>query len=59
MQLRRGHKTKIDPYGAMSPPEFFAVVTEMFFEKPGQLKRHHPKRYDELANFYQQDRARD
>jgi Mlc titration factor MtfA (ptsG expression regulator) len=24
----------IDSYGATSPPEFFAVVTETFFEKP-------------------------
>ena len=56
-QLHHGHKTKLDPYGATNPPEFFAVVTEMFFEKPGQLKRHHSDLYDELAKFYQQDRA--
>lgn len=56
-QLHNGHKTKIDPYGATNPSEFFAVVTEYFFEQPGKMKHHHPELYDELAQFYQQDRA--
>lgn len=56
-QLHNGHKTRIDPYGATNPPEFFAVVTEAFFEKPSMLKRHYPELYQELAKFYQQDRA--
>lgn len=57
-QLHQGHKTRIDPYGATNPPEFFAVVTEMFFEKPGTLKQHHPELYAELVGFYQQDPAK-
>ena len=56
-RLHEGHKARIDAYGATNPPEFFAVVTEMFFEKPRQMKRHHPELYDELKRFYQQDRA--
>ncbi|MFK7790078.1 MAG: zinc-dependent peptidase [Phycisphaeraceae bacterium] len=55
--LHKGHKTKIDPYAATNPPEFFAVATEYFFEKPRMMKRHHPELYEELAGFYQQDRA--
>ena len=55
-QLHRGYKTKLDPYAATNPPEFFAVATEFFFEKPGQMKRHYPDLYDELAAFYRQDR---
>ena len=51
----RGVHTDIDPYGATSPAEFFAVVTEAFFEQPVALKRRHPELYDELASFYRQD----
>lgn len=56
-QLHNGHKTRIDPYGATNPPEFFAVVTEAFFEKPGMLNQHYPELYGELAKFYQQNPA--
>ncbi|MFO0664028.1 MAG: M90 family metallopeptidase [Polyangiaceae bacterium] len=47
----------IDPYAAENPPEFFAVVTEMFFEKPSALRKRHPELYAELARFYGQDPA--
>ena len=57
-KLHKGHKTKIDPYAATNPSEFFAVATEYFFEKPKAMKRHHPELYEELATFYQQDRAK-
>lgn len=50
-----GRGSDIDRYGATSPPEFFAVVTEMFFEKPAQLRRKHPELYETLADFYKQD----
>jgi len=56
-QLHRGHKTKLDPYAATNPPEFFAVATEFFFEKPTTLRRHYPELYQELAAFYRQDTA--
>ena len=56
-RLHEGRSTDIDPYGATSPPEFFAVVTEMFFEQGPQLKRRHPELYAELAAFYHQDPA--
>ena len=47
----------IDRYGATNPAEFFAVVTESFFEKPHQLRRKHPELYEQMRNFYQQDPA--
>jgi Mlc titration factor MtfA (ptsG expression regulator) len=53
--LKHHRRTFIDAYGATSPTEFFAVVTEAFFEQPVQLKRRHPELYDQLATFYQQD----
>jgi len=47
----------IDDYGAENPAEFFAVVTELFFERPTGLKRHHPKLYALLSRYYNQDPA--
>jgi len=47
----------IDEYGATDPAEFFAVITEHFFENPAELKTHHPGLYEELKKFYRQDPA--
>ncbi len=58
-RLEAGRRSDIDAYGATDPAEFFAVVTEMFFEKPGTLKRGHPVLYAELVAFYRQDPASD
>lgn len=55
--LRQGTSSDIDDYGATSPAEFFAVVTEMFFERPRSLRARHPALYAELAAFYGQDPA--
>lgn len=51
----QGEDTVIDPYAATSPGEFFAVVTETFFEKPHQLKAKRPSLYAELEAFYKLD----
>ena len=56
-RLHEGRQNDIDGYGATNPAEFFAVVTEMFFEKPRALSKRHPQLYAELAEFYQQDPA--
>ncbi len=56
-RLHQGRSSDIDTYGATNPQEFFAVVTEMFFEKPQQLRKRHPELYEELKNFYKQDPA--
>jgi Mlc titration factor MtfA (ptsG expression regulator) len=53
-----GAKTLLDAYGAINPAEFFAVLTETFFERPMELKRKHPGIYDQLRHFYRQDPAR-
>jgi Mlc titration factor MtfA (ptsG expression regulator) len=50
--------TFLDQYGATNPAEFFAVVTEYFFEQPQQLKERYPELYEELKLYYQQDPAR-
>ena len=56
-RIHAGRGSDIDAYGATSPPEFFAVVTEMFFEQPVKLQRRHPELYEELRLFYKQDPA--
>jgi len=53
--IARGRRTVLDRYGATNPAEFFAVATETFFERPGALKRKHPRLYEQLAAFYRQD----
>ncbi len=52
-QLENNLPTIIDPYGATNPSEFFAVVTETFFEKGEQLQRHHRQLYELLQKYYQ------
>lgn len=52
IKVSRHQKTWIDSYGAMSEGEFFAVVTEMFFEKPKLFKKEHAKLYRELEKYY-------
>ena len=55
IRVDKGTDTVIDEYGAVSPPEFFAVATESFFEKPKQMKKKHPELYDELKEYYKLD----
>jgi Mlc titration factor MtfA (ptsG expression regulator) len=50
-----GLPTLLDTYGATDPAEFFAVITEAFFERPRALLRLHPKLFEQLRHFYQQD----
>ena len=51
--------TDIDPYAAEGPGEFFAVLSEAFFETPAIVIRDYPALYRQLAAFYRQDpRAR-
>lgn len=47
----------IDPYGAESPGEFFAVASEAFFGRPRALRLEYPAAYAQLALFYRQDPA--
>jgi len=54
-KLSRGKRTVIDPYGATNPAEFFAVLTETFYEKPRQLKKHYPEVYAQLCDYYRVD----
>jgi Mlc titration factor MtfA (ptsG expression regulator) len=50
-----GVPTLLDQYGATNPAEFFAVITEAFFERPRALKKKHPTLFAQLERFYRQD----
>ncbi len=54
-QLQRWENPAIDPYAAESPAEYFAVVSEYFFELPQLVHTHYPAVYQQLAEFYRQD----
>ncbi len=52
-----GEDTELDPYAAEAPEEFFAVMSEYFFELPSLLLSHYPAVYEQLKLFYRQDPA--
>lgn len=56
-QVRHGVDGLLDPYGAQSPGEFFAVVSEVFFEQPRALSVEYPALYQELQGYYKLDPA--
>ena len=56
-RLERGEHTFIDEYGATNEAEFFAVVTEHFFDQARELQALEPALYAILCDFYQQDPA--
>lgn len=45
----------IDSYAAESPAEFFAVFSEVFFERPHIINQYYPQIYQQLALFYRQE----
>ena len=49
--------TVIDEYAAENPAEFFAVISEAFFETPQAVLDAYPEVYAQLALFYRQDTA--
>ena len=53
-EQRNGRDLPIDPYGLESPAEFFAVISEQFFEDPATLRQHLPDVYRKLTQFYRQ-----
>ena len=45
-------QSDINPYGATDEAEFFAVVSEYFFERPELLKEKHPDLYELLLKIF-------
>jgi Mlc titration factor MtfA (ptsG expression regulator) len=53
----RFRESRIDAYAAENPAEFFAVLSEAFFEIPHVVRDEYPEVYRQLAAFYRQDPA--
>lgn len=51
----RGLSIGIDCYAATSPAEYFAVLSEVFFEHPAVLQQHYADIYQQLRQYYRQD----
>ncbi|EMR03430.1 zinc-dependent peptidase [Cesiribacter andamanensis] len=54
--IKKG-KSEINPYGATNRAEFFAVMTEYFFERPRKLLENHPRVYKLLSRVFNQNPA--
>ena len=57
LAARQNRRTLIDRYGLGDPAEFFAVVTESFFERPLALRRENAALYQVLSRYYRVDPA--
>jgi Mlc titration factor MtfA (ptsG expression regulator) len=55
--VESGSDGLLDDYALHSPAEFFAVATEVFFEKPREMKRMLPELYAQLGKYYRVDPA--
>lgn len=51
------NQSDINPYAVTNEAEFFAVVSEYFFEKPELLKEKHPDLYHALSRIFAQQPA--
>jgi len=56
-RVEREVETFLDPYGAETLEEFFAVAAEAFFVAPQALRDEQPRTYALLATFFRQDPA--
>jgi Mlc titration factor MtfA (ptsG expression regulator) len=52
-KIRKG-ESDINPYGATNKTEFFAVISEFFFQRPDLLKHHHPQIFEMLQIIFNQ-----
>ncbi len=52
-----GHPAPLRPYALTNPAEFFAVATEVFFERPHSLRDWDGDLYDLLRDYFRQDPA--
>lgn len=51
-EMRQHEHSDINFYGATNDAEFFAVVSEYFFERPAELKTNHPELYKLLEQMF-------
>lgn len=55
-EIKKG-ETKINPYGTTNKAEFFAVLSEYFFERPKLLEKNQPELYKMMETIFHQDMA--
>jgi Mlc titration factor MtfA (ptsG expression regulator) len=48
----KNKEAKINPYALSNDAEFFAVVTEYFFEHPEMMHKKHPELYETLKDIF-------
>ncbi|MFI5195723.1 MAG: zinc-dependent peptidase [Chitinophagales bacterium] len=51
-EMKKKGRSDINYYGAANDAEFFAVVSEYFFERPERLKENHPELYALLDEMF-------
>ena len=51
-EMTKSDKSDINYYGLTNDAEFFAVVSEYFFERPDSLKAHHPELFSLLDQMF-------
>jgi Mlc titration factor MtfA (ptsG expression regulator) len=56
-KLSAGIPTVLDPYASTKLSEFFAVATEVFFERPRELRAEYPLLFEQLLDLYGMDPA--
>ena len=56
-RIDHGRPTPFDPYAGESPAEFFAVMSEVFFETPRRLRDHYPAVYAQFRRLFGLDPA--
>jgi Mlc titration factor MtfA (ptsG expression regulator) len=52
IEQMKNHGSDIDMYGATNHTEFFAVISEYYFEQPDLLKSNHPEIFEMLGRVY-------
>jgi len=53
--IQRGRRPGLGTYAATNEGEFFASAAEHFFERPHRLKKEHPKFYQLMVDYFQQE----
>ncbi len=56
--VSQGYPILINDYGLTQESEFFAVASELYFQRPEELAEYHPNVYKLLKQFYVTDMAR-
>ncbi len=56
-RVRRRRQRLLRPYAGSNPAEHFAVATEVFFTRPGEMRRRSSQLYSALSSVYRQDPA--